>query len=498
HACTVACKMENDVPLGVFRTWVKYIEKGTFPDAKRYFSVLRCNHCDDAPCVNICPTTALYKRDDGIVDFDNSVCIGCQACMQACPYDALYIDPVNDTAAKCNFCAHRVEVNLEPACVIVCPTHAIIAGDLDDPLSEISRFTSRVETQVRAPEQGTGPNVYYAGADETALDPTQVAQPDSYMWTELNLLDGQLQPRLNEADARARVSYDVEHPMPWGWKVTAYLWTKSIAAGAAVLAVVAMLMGNHWPTLLTWVAPGVSLAMTAITGVLLVIDLKRPERFWMLLVKGNTRSWLVRGAYVLLAYGGLLTLWLGARIFDWPGVVDAVRWPAIPIGALAAAYTGWLFGQAEGRDLWQSPLLAWVLVAQAAVAGAASLLLAGLFVERGAHDVLTAVREGQVRLFLVRVLVAAAALWAAMAVVEFSGHTTVHARKAARNMLRGPYAQLFWTGVALGIVAPIGLGAAALVADSLAPAIAGSIMALGGLLFYEHAFVKAGQSIPLS
>ena len=73
HACTVACKEENRVPLGAFRTWVKYVEKGTFPHTRRYFSVLRCNHCDDAPCVTICPTVALYRRSDGVVDFDGVV-----------------------------------------------------------------------------------------------------------------------------------------------------------------------------------------------------------------------------------------------------------------------------------------------------------------------------------------------------------------------------------------------------------------------------------------
>jgi nitrate reductase beta subunit len=72
HACTVACKDEHSVPVGVFRTWVKYIEKGQFPNASRHFGVMRCNHCDAAPCVEICPTSALFRRDDGIVDFDNS------------------------------------------------------------------------------------------------------------------------------------------------------------------------------------------------------------------------------------------------------------------------------------------------------------------------------------------------------------------------------------------------------------------------------------------
>src|SRR5262245_40962576 len=159
HACTVACKEEHNVPLGVYRTWVKYIEKGEFPNARRHFGVLRCNHCDAAPCVEICPTSALFRRHDGIIDFDSERCIGCKSCMQACPYDALYIDPKSHTAAKCNFCAHRVEVGLEPACVIVCPEQAIIAGDLDDPASKVSRILATQQSSVRKPEKQTKPKV---------------------------------------------------------------------------------------------------------------------------------------------------------------------------------------------------------------------------------------------------------------------------------------------------------------------------------------------------
>src|SRR2546427_8033732 len=85
HACTVACKEENQVPLGAFRTWVKYVEKGTWPHTRRYFSVLRCNHCDDAPCVTICPTVALYRRADGGVGFGRRRRIGRQACLQGRP-----------------------------------------------------------------------------------------------------------------------------------------------------------------------------------------------------------------------------------------------------------------------------------------------------------------------------------------------------------------------------------------------------------------------------
>ena len=108
HACTIACKAEHEIPVGVNRCWVKTVEKGSFPDTRRFFFPVLCNQCDEAPCARICPTNALFKRRDGIVDLHGDSCIGCRACMEACPYDQLFIDPNTHTAEKCNFACRLI------------------------------------------------------------------------------------------------------------------------------------------------------------------------------------------------------------------------------------------------------------------------------------------------------------------------------------------------------------------------------------------------------
>ncbi|MEO8519353.1 MAG: 4Fe-4S dicluster domain-containing protein, partial [Dermatophilaceae bacterium] len=177
HACTTICKSENEVPLGVTRTYVKSVDVGVFPQVRRAFQVTRCNQCTDAPCVAACPTGAMFKRKDGIVDFDKSVCIGCKACMAACPYDAIFINPQDHSAEKCNMCAHRLDIGLEPACVSVCPAEAILVGDLFDPTSKVAQLVQRRPVQVRRPEKETGPGVFYLGAHQATLDPLAAARP---------------------------------------------------------------------------------------------------------------------------------------------------------------------------------------------------------------------------------------------------------------------------------------------------------------------------------
>ncbi len=168
HACSVACKAEFDVPLGETRSWVEYIEKGEYPNVSRQFLPRLCNQCSDPPCVRVCPTGATYKRkEDGIVVVDADICIGCKYCMQACPYDARFINPRTGTADKCDFCLHRVSQGIAPACVNTCQGRARIFGDMNDPDSEVAKLIATEPVTVLRQEMGTKPNVYYIAADHT-------------------------------------------------------------------------------------------------------------------------------------------------------------------------------------------------------------------------------------------------------------------------------------------------------------------------------------------
>ena len=168
HACTIACKAEFDVPLGVSRSWVEYIEKGSYPNVSRNFLPRLCNQCSSPQCVDVCPTGATWKREeDGIVVIDPDICIGCKYCIQACPYDARFVNPVTGSADKCDFCLHRVSKGLAPSCVNTCMGGCRIFGDLNDPNSEISKKIAKTPVTVLHKSMGTEPNVYYIAADHS-------------------------------------------------------------------------------------------------------------------------------------------------------------------------------------------------------------------------------------------------------------------------------------------------------------------------------------------
>lgn len=168
HACSVACKAEADVPLGVARSWVEYTEKGQYPNTGRSFLPRLCNQCSEPDCVRVCPTGATYKRpQDGIVVIDQGVCIGCLYCAQACPYGARFLNPVTRFADKCDLCIHRVSKGLVPSCVNTCQGRARVFGDINDVNSEIHKLIAKHPVSVLREHIGTGPNVFYIGLDTT-------------------------------------------------------------------------------------------------------------------------------------------------------------------------------------------------------------------------------------------------------------------------------------------------------------------------------------------
>ncbi|HYF96378.1 MAG TPA: 4Fe-4S dicluster domain-containing protein [Symbiobacteriaceae bacterium] len=167
EGCTVACKSENGVPLGHFRTWVQKHEKGVFPNVSMQFVPKLCNHCEDPACVSVCPTGASFKRsEDGIVLINQDDCIGCKYCMVSCPYGVRYLDESKGVVDKCTWCVHRVEQGVVPSCVNTCITGARIFGDLNDPHSDIAKFIATHPVQQLKPEAGLGPNVYYVALDK--------------------------------------------------------------------------------------------------------------------------------------------------------------------------------------------------------------------------------------------------------------------------------------------------------------------------------------------
>ena len=523
HACTTACKSEHDVPVGVNRAYVKQVEKGQFPNTRRIFSVMRCNHCTDAPCVEICPVEALYVRDDGIVDFDNDRCIGCKSCMQACPYDALYIDPETHTAAKCNYCAHRVDVGREPACVSVCPEHAIIAGDMENPQTEISQLLARQQVKVRKPEKGTHPNLYYIDGDETSLNPEATHPSGPGLWNsqargvghfakaaekmintndDIDLLQLSIDNEIEAAYQRkesenpnyidvlngsARRVYDTpDKGILWGWEVIAYVITKAIAAGTFLIPFVALLVGYDLSDTTKLWSVGVSLFFLALTGLFLVLDLDRPDRFLYVLLRPQWNSWLVKGGYTITIFGLLVTLWGAATYFNWTIPEKPLLWVTAVFAVLLATYTAFLFAQAKGRDFWQSPSLVLHMLVHSIMAGAAVFIFIGFIA--GSESWM---------LILKPILIGALLVNLFTLITEL---TTTHATTAAKSVVKmitsGRYKTLFWVGsLIIGNVLPLVL---LFIQPTTATLTLAALSIFLGIYFTEKIWVEAPQRIPLA
>jgi Fe-S-cluster-containing dehydrogenase component/formate-dependent nitrite reductase membrane component NrfD len=530
HACTTACKSEHDVPVGVFRTWVKQVEKGEFPHTRRLFSVMRCNHCTDAPCVEICPVEALYFRPDGIVDFDKNRCIGCKSCMQACPYDALYIDPDTRTAAKCNYCAHRVDIGLEPACVNICPEHAIISGDMDNPNSEISQLLGRETVSVRREAKGTKPNLFYIDGDESSLNPIATERPDYTLWgaqtrgvghfakqTEKLAFDGgDIISALADGNAAqagdlrssgpqksvdvlmnggAKRVYDAPNKgLLWGWEVSGYVFTKAISTGAFLVPLLAIFLLERLQVKtgfleeigMFFVGAILSLVFLLITTALLIKDLDQPKRFFYVILRPQWKSWLVRGGYALTIFGGSLTMLLVSSMLGWDAITPIFLVIALLSGILTSVYTAYLFAQAKGRDFWQSPVLALHMLIHSMMAGGAIFAILAFF-DLPSDGWMT---------YLKWLMAIGIGLNLAVMLIELStSHMTQEAKLTAEMITKGQYKRQFWWGVViLGNLLPL-----ILMLSGIEYGVQiGGLLALLGIYFTEKIWVEAPQKIQLS
>ena len=191
QTCTAACKQANATPPGVQWRRVVDLEVGEYPEVRRAFVPVGCMHCDEPPCMHVCPTTATRKRADGIVTVDYDLCIGCAYCAVACPYQARFKVDRQETAyrarmkneleetkrigvaTKCTFCADRIDAGLArgetpgvdpeatPACVNSCIARALHFGDVEDPQSNISQLLAENQSFRMHEELGTGPRFYY-------------------------------------------------------------------------------------------------------------------------------------------------------------------------------------------------------------------------------------------------------------------------------------------------------------------------------------------------
>jgi formate-dependent nitrite reductase membrane component NrfD len=337
---------------------------------------------------------------------------------------------------------------------------------------------------VRRPEKETRPKLFYKGAHQATLDPLAARRPEGglFMWSEQyqgpgSVVSGHSGPA--NSSAAALLSYDVSHAAPWDWRVSLYTWTKGIAAGAYLVPLVLVALGaiDATSVLWDWVAPVLAGGFLAATGGLLIWDLEHPARFYLIFTRPQWKSWLVKGAVIIGGYSVVLAGHFAASAMGATRAHGMLAVPGAILALLTAVYTAYLFAQAKGRDLWQNPLLPAHFAVQAVLGGAAALLPFAAWLEPAGVSPLLGILGG------------AAALHVLLVAGEVTlTHATAHARLATLEMVRGKFRPFFWAGAVL----VVGAAFAPWIGLTAVP------LALLGLLAHEHAYVQAGQAVPLA
>jgi formate-dependent nitrite reductase membrane component NrfD len=289
----------------------------------------------------------------------------------------------------------------------------------------------------------------------------------------------QIEPR-----NKARKVYDVPNKgILWGWEVSAYVLTKAISTGSFILPI----FGGYFmevPPEIKWIGAIISFIFLCVTGVLLIMDLGRPDRFLNVLLRPQWKSWLTRGSYIITSYSGILTAWLVANYFGYEKLLKFIEPLGIIFALLTAVYTAFLFAQAKGRDFWQSPMLGLHMILHAFMAGV--LLLVTFFVKVNI-DVMMVLGFFTIATLVIHLIT--------LAIELTTTHTTADAHATVKMITKGEFSRSFWLGmIFVGNVVPL---LALFTGQPLIFMLAG-VLILVGLWFAEDIWVKAPQRIPLS
>jgi formate-dependent nitrite reductase membrane component NrfD len=394
---------------------------------------------------------------------------------------------------------------------------------MDNPNTEISLLLSREQVIVRKPEKGTKPNLFYIDGDHQSLNPEATDKSGPGLWNsqargvghfakaaekmihtndDVNLLqlsiDNDLQAAYQRKDAEnpnyidvlngtARRVYDTpDKGILWGWEVSAYVMTKAISAGAFLIPFIAILLGFDVSDNTKLWSAGISLVFLGLTGLFLVMDLDRPDRFLNVLLRPQWNSWLVKGGYTITVFGLLVTIWGVATFFEWNIPEMPLLWVTAFFAILLAVYTAFLFAQAKGRDFWQSPTLPLHMLVHSVMAGAAIFALVSLFF----------VPENWMNILRNTMIIALIVNLFTMITELTITHPTTAAKSVVEMITKGRYKNIFWIGtVLIGNIIPLAL--VFFNPSVITIAIAGALV-LVGIYATEKIWVEAPQRVPLA
>lgn len=286
---------------------------------------------------------------------------------------------------------------------------------------------------------------------------------------------------------KARRVYDTpDKGILWGWEVSAYVFTKAIAAGAFLIPFLAIIMGYEVSSTAKLWSAGISLSFLALTGLFLVMDLDRPDRFLNVLLRPQWNSWLVKGGYTITVFGLLVTIWGATTFFKISIPENILLWITAVFAILLAVYTAFLFAQAKGRDFWQSPTLPLHMLVHSVMAGTAIFIIASIFI--GFENWMSILRN----VLIIALLVNIGTLITELTIT----HPTTSAKKVVTMITKGRYKNLFWViTVIIGNIIPLIF----LLVQNTEPLLIGSsVLVLIGIVATEKIWVEAPQRIPLA